>query len=126
MATKKMLVAFDPEEPDSQTSDFLVPQWSEDGVPFLLGLKSGKTRAYGMVIFTGREVSPQRVLAKLVDSGRFVPSVDKVLAEIDTYLGMIRDCRIGAVVALSPSDDYPGFCLEKADFKRSSPRKPLA
>ena len=125
LATKKLLVAFDPAEPDSQSSDFLVPQWSEDQKPFFLGLKSGKVMEYGMVVFAGREVSPNDLFAMLVDSGRSVPSVEKVLAELESYLDMIKLCRVGAVLALRPSSDYPGFRLEEADVRPSSSRRSL-
>jgi len=119
-----MLVTFDPAHPDSQLSDFLAPQWNKDGRPFFYGLKSGKEREYGMVVYTGREVSPNDLFAKLVDSGRSVLAVEKLLAELESYLNMIRTFRVGTVVVLRPSDGCPGFCLEETDVEPCpSPRQ---
>ncbi len=75
--TKKLLVAFDPTKPDIHSSDFLVP-WNRAGQPVLLGLKSNQDCTYGLLVFVGRAVSEDDLLAKLVDSGTAIENGDNI------------------------------------------------
>jgi len=49
--SRKVLVAFDPSEPNKQSSDFLIPIY-EDGQLKLIGTKSKSASEYGIVVLT--------------------------------------------------------------------------
>ena len=102
--SKKVLVAFDPEKPDKQSSDFLVPIPTEGGGVALRGSKSGKLAAYGLVVMTGNSVNENDLFAKLVDTGQKVPSVDECLARLSAYIEQVKSVRIGNIVELESSD----------------------
>ena len=125
MTTKKLLVAFDPKRPQVESSDFLVPAWEEE-TPCLLGLKSGKLHDYGLVVFLGRDVTVNDLFAKLVDTGREVENVDRIVAELGAYLGMVKERRIGEVLSVEATPgEAIGFALRKTDVKASSAGKKL-
>lgn len=96
--SKKVLVAFDPEKPDKQSSDFLVPVPIEGGGVALLGSKSGKVASYGLVVLTGKSVNENDLFAKLVDTGQKVASVDECLARLSTFIEQVKGVRIGNIV----------------------------
>lgn len=117
--TKKLLVAFDPKCTEAKSSDFLAPVW-EGETPRLLGLKSGKLHKYGLVVFVGRDFTANDLFAKLVDAGRKVESVDRVLAELGAYLGMVKVRRIGEVLSVEAApDEAIGFALQQTNLKAS-------
>jgi hypothetical protein len=101
--TKKLLVAFDPAKPDSQSSDFIIP-WNREGQPVFLGLKSSKDCTYGLMVFVGRAVSENDLFAKLVDSGAFIENVEDTLACLRNYVTQLQSLKIGNVVRIIPSD----------------------
>lgn len=98
--TKKLLVAFNPEKPDAESSDFLIP-WNQEGQFVFLGLKSGKQHRYGMIAFVGRSISVNDLFARLVDSGAFIPNVDEMLASLQDYVEQLQAFRIGNVVRIT-------------------------
>jgi hypothetical protein len=120
MTTKKCLVAFDLECPETPSRDFLAPVWEGDA-PRLLGLESGKFWDYGRVVFVGQDITKNEVFAKLVEAGRNISDVDQTLAELESYLGMVKEHCIGDVMMIerSPSGTV-GFALRKAKAKPGS------
>lgn len=108
--TKKLLVAFNPERPEVQSSDFLIP-WNLESQPVFHGLKSGRDCTYGMMIFVGRAVSENDLFAKLVDSGASIKSVDNTLATLQSYISQLQGLKIGNVVRIVPNIDT-SFGLE--------------
>lgn len=96
--SKKVLVAFDPEKPDKSSSDFLVPVKNESGEIEFLGTRSKKAIRYGMVILTSRAVTENDLFAKLVDTGRKVPSVADTLDMLGKFLDAMKTVKIGNVV----------------------------
>jgi hypothetical protein len=108
--TKKLLVAFDPERPDDASSDFLVPLHFK-GRTFLHGLKSGNEQRYGLMVYIGRSISEDDLLAKLLDSRPEIKSDDTLLESFRRYVASLQALRIGNVVRLY---DTPtgGFVLE--------------
>ena len=107
--SKKVLVAFDPEKPEKSSSDFLVPIRGESGELEFLGTKSGKAVPYGMVILTSRAVTENDLFAKLVDTGKKVPSVEDTLATLCSFLEAMKTVKIGNVVTVAASDDGVSF-----------------
>ena len=65
ITTKKLLVAFDPSNPDARSSDFLAPINDSSGL-FLFGLKSKKSHTQGMMVYLGKDITVNDVAAKLV------------------------------------------------------------
>lgn len=102
--SKKVLVAFDPEKPDKQSSDFLVPIPTEDGGVALLGSKSGKVASYGLVVLTGKSVNENDLFAKLVDTGQKVPSVDECLTRLIAFNEQVKAVRIGNIVEIETAN----------------------
>lgn len=106
-ATMKMLVAFDPSEPDSQTTDFLIP-WNRDGQQVFLGLKSGKESAMGMMVFVGRPITENDLFAKLVDSATVIANVDATLDLLRSYLDGLQALKIGNVARIRSTSQIDG------------------
>jgi len=100
--SKKLLVAFNPERPDVQSSDFLIP-WNLESQPVFHGLKSGKDCPCGIVVFLRRAVSENDLFAKLVDLGAFINSVDNTLATLRSYIDQLKGLKIGKVVRIVPN-----------------------
>jgi hypothetical protein len=111
--TKKILVAFDPARPKAQSGDFAIPV-SVDGAIRLVGLSSGKSLSQGMMVYLGREITVNDVFAKLVDSGRKIPSVDQAVKVIGDYFAMLQEHKIGNIVGLEAAPgSTEGFRLVK-------------
>lgn len=103
--SRKVLVAFDPDKPDKQSSDFLVPIYPEGSKMALLGSRSGKLWKYGLVVLTSRAVNKNDLFAKLVDAGQKVPSVDACLSRLEAFVEQMKAVKIGNIVSLATDDD---------------------
>ncbi len=123
--SKKLLVRFDPNRPEKQSSDFLAPISDGNRTVTLASLKNSKVSEYGLVVFTGRAVTSNDVFAKLVDSGKKIDSVDETLADFEAYVEQLRSFNIGNVLELKTNDSLPrGFELKKTDLKVGASKKP--
>ena len=120
--TKKCLVAFDPDKPQSKSSDFLCPIDDKGGVCFL-GLKTNKIHTMGLVIFTGKDLSPNDLFARLVETGRKIDSVDGTFKNIVEYLESLILQRIGDVCTIVRKDSR--VVLVQTDCRSPSKRVPL-
>jgi hypothetical protein len=118
-----MLVAYDPARPDAASSDFLAPVNDSTGL-LLFGLRSKKSRAQGMMVFIGKDITVNDLFAKLVDSGRKIESVERTVAVLQSYLRMLQDYKIGNILAVEPCSEEPcGFRLKK--IADAPPVKPI-
>ena len=116
-----MLVRFDPKNPEGSSSEFLIPTRLDNGEMAFTSLKSERISEYGLVIFTGRDLAPEDVFAKLVDSGKRVLSVEKTMADINAFLEDIALHKVGSVLKLvSVEGDSRGFRLENTKLKARS------
>jgi len=123
--TKKLLVAFNPDKPNSKSKDFLFPIYTEDN-PKFFGLSSGKYFEYGMLVLVGKSVSVNDLFAKLVDSGREIESVDETLESIGNYFELAKTFKIGNIVqAVEDTSSIIGVGLERVNFKPSPKKKDL-
>ncbi len=102
MITKKILIAFDFDDSNSKLSDFLIPVF-EEGSPKFFGLKSCKSVDFGMMVYIGRDVTPNDLFAKLVGTGRKIENVDKIMQNIEEYLRMLQNYKIGNILAIEAS-----------------------
>ena len=115
--TKKLLVAFDPIDPNSGSSDFLVPVL-ENGEPKLLGLISKRIVDYGLVVYVGNKVKAEDIFARLVDSGTVVRNVKETFKQIEIYLSQIKNHKIGSVIEIVPDQNNENsFTLQKSSLK---------
>ena len=103
--SKKVLVAFAPDNPDKQSSDFLVPVQLKDNEMALLGSRSGKLWKYGVVVLTSRAVNENDFFAKLVDTGQKVPDVDACLARLESFVMQLKTVKIGNIVNIAIDND---------------------
>ena len=99
-STKKLLVAFDPEQPDRRSSEFLIPFQTAEQV-VLYGLKSGEECSNGLVVYLGRGITENDLFAKLVDSGTRIENVDETVDGLRQYIERLQSFKIGNVVRLS-------------------------
>ncbi|WP_417386271.1 hypothetical protein [Gimesia sp.] len=98
--SKKILVAFDPKQPDKRSSNFLVPVKINEGSFAFLGSNSGKLVSYGLVVLTSKNVIENDLFAKLVDIGHKISNVEECLANLEVFLEEIKSTRIGNIVEL--------------------------
>ena len=103
--SKKLLVTFDPQNPDKSSNDLLVPVYNELGKVELLGTRSGKIIPYGLVILTSRIVTENDLFAKLVETGRRIPDVDGTLALLANFLEVLKGMKIGNVTEIKLDQD---------------------
>jgi len=117
--TKKALVRFDPKKPEKITSDFLAPNVTGYGEIQLISLKNGKSAAYGVVVYTGHDLNPPDLFAKLVDSKHKFASVDQSLKALEFYLQELMTFKIGQILELHPDDTLPhGFQIRKSSISK--------
>jgi hypothetical protein len=110
--TKKLLVAYDESKPAAEKGDFLVIIF-EGTDPVFFGLKSRRTCKSGRMVFVGKEIRPEDIFAKLIDSGRKIENVDQTLKNITSYIRQLENFKIGNVVAIAAKNNDLGFELVK-------------
>lgn len=103
-STKKMLVAFDPKRPNETSSDFLIPIMHKD-TWVLSGLVSNRSYGFGMVVFTGRNIAEDDLLARLVDNKTPVENETLTLAYLSSYIEQIRGFTVGNIVSIVPTSE---------------------
>lgn len=115
--SKKMVVRFDPKNPKKASSDFLAPFRDESGNVYLASLKNARNASFGLVVYTGREITCNDVFAKLVDSGMKIESVEEKQTDIQSFLTQIAQFKIGDVIEINSEIDGPNTVkLRKAEF----------
>ncbi len=73
-----------------------------------------------MVIFTGKELRPNDLFARLVATGRKIESVDATMKNLAEYLAEVKNHRIGDIVKVERHGER--LVLSKTDVSPSSPR----
>ena len=113
ITTKKLLVSFDPSNPDGRGGGFVVPAIAGERVCFL-DLQSNRQSDFAMMVFIGREVAANDLFAKLVETGRQIESVEETFQVLSQFVGSLGSFRIGNVVSIeSAQQDAGGFRLVK-------------
>ena len=113
VTTKKLLVAYDPKKPRGQSGDFLVPILDTGGL-CLWGTRSKQRVDQGRLVYLGEEITLNDVVARLVDSGHKIESVERTLRQVEAYLRMLQDYRIGNILVVeAASSEDCGFRLRK-------------
>jgi hypothetical protein len=120
--TKKLLVAFDPSDPDAGAGDFVVPV-SEEGQISFVGLRSKKPSALGRMVYVGKDITVNDLFAKLVDSGRKIPSVNQTIKMLTDYVITLQEHKIGNILSVETTAPPDGFQLTKVANTPSGSRK---
>jgi hypothetical protein len=110
--TKTLLVTFNPSNPDAGAGDFVVPVL-EDGRVFFVGMRSKKPSELGRMVYVGKDVTVNDLFAKLVDSGRKVPSVEQTLKMLTAYVVMLQEHKVGNILSVEANAASVGFGLTK-------------
>ncbi len=105
--TKKMLVSYDLKRPQGASNDFLVPI-SIEGRMILFGLKSGRERGYGLVVYIGTSINEKDVFDRIPDSKARIENVDDTLTRLRQYLEKLQTLRLGNIVRLIPNQNEDG------------------
>lgn len=102
--TKKLLVAFEPSYPDEPSSDFLVPLNIGGHVTFY-GLKSGAFPTFGLVVYTGKAVTEEDIVLRLMDARENMDDCQHIKRLCELYIRGLHHFRIGNVLCISETDE---------------------
>lgn len=109
MATKKILVPYDLDNPKKDYNVFLYPNINSLEINSFIEIGKNKEWKVGRVVFTGKTITKNDVFAKIVDSGERIESVNKLLQQLDEYLNQISLFKIGDIVGIRYTEN--GFEL---------------
>src|SRR5215470_15705289 len=99
MLTRKLLVAFDPRNPEKQSNDFLIVAIEGKG-PTLIGVSSNKSATAGLVVYTGTEIGANDLFKRIVDRGRRIDDVEQTLRILERYVRQLQEFRIGNILSV--------------------------
>jgi len=108
--TRKLLVPIDIDNPSKKINDYLYPDPTDCGL-LLRRIKTGKEWKFGMVILTS-ETNENDIFKKIVDSGKNIESVDKLLSSLKDYVIEMPNYKIGNVLRLNENELKVGFEIE--------------
>lgn len=105
-------------------SDHVVPM-ERDGVWSLVRLDSQKATPRAFIAYIGVSITSQELIEAMRDVGLLLDTDPDPAERIDAYVRMIPDFKVGNVVAIEPSDEFPGLRLVKlANMPPSPPPTP--
>lgn len=108
--TKKILVPIDIKDPQKKINDFLFPAPTDGGMT-LTGIKSGKQWEHGMVILTS-QLNENDIFKRIVDSGKKIESVEKLLNALKDYVSELPKYKIGNILKLNDKKTKVNFIVE--------------
>lgn len=102
--TKKLLVPFTDEAGPAKGRVFVAPVHDgANGVTYVM-MPGGKPVKKAMVAFVGSEMSVQKFMVRMVDSGfKIMPSYDWQSEVVSAYLAAVKKLKIGSIVELNPT-----------------------
>ncbi|MBC2606305.1 hypothetical protein H5P27_09615 [Pelagicoccus albus] len=100
--TKKYFIATTGEK-RPRGSDFVLPHRLEGGLN-LVSTKNGKKIERFMTVFTGVDLTPQKILKKMIDSGLKIESVDQALEDCTRILEKAKESKIGYIYSTEDSE----------------------
>jgi hypothetical protein len=119
-STRKMPVRAD-EQNHKTSSEHLVPQLSDSPSGFV-SVKTGKGCSRGVVIYLGRDVTPEMMLERY--SKVSTPTIDREMAlnRLASYCEALQTVKIGNLVSVSFSPDgLPILKVEQEYFLSQKP-----
>ena len=109
--TKKYFVAASSE--GHNEADFIVPVRKFGDLSFA-SIKTREPVSRFRTVYTGIDLTPAIVFAKMVDSGFAFESVEQTLSDLKTLLERSRDAKLGYVYEADQSRaDFEFSCLGK-------------
>ena len=108
--TRKILVPIDIENPERIINDFLYPKPTENGF-VLTGIKTGEKSSFGRVILTSK-IDENDIFKRIVDSGIKIPSVEKLINALKSYVKEIPNYKIGNILEINDSKNHLEFELK--------------
>ena len=122
--TKKFAVAAKPDGANLRNGEFVVPTVHDSAGSGFVGLESGRSYSAATVVYTGVELSVEKILAK----AKFdLPQNERARKILGSYLDEIASQRVGNVIAttVSPGGDVRLSKLPvKSRAETSGPRLP--
>lgn len=126
MKTKKSVYSYSFGDYKSTKKDFLIPYPDNAVDGFFLGLTSGKQQKYGLVVMTGRDLSKDDLMGKLIQSGRKIIDVTYTLELLNHYLILLKEFKIGNVIEVKYNSSLPygfGLYLVSKSLPNKSPKR---
>ena len=115
MATKKILVPYDLNNPKRDYNGYLYPNINSLEINSFVEVEKNKEWKVGRVVYVGKTITKNDVFAKIVDSGNRIESVNSLLQLLDEYLNQISLFKIGDIVGIR----YTNNSFELFDYKRT-------
>ena len=105
--TKKMLVPVVPDNDGwNDERGWLIPLWTEDGITYLT-VPGSKRRQFGLVVYTGKELSALDLLEKMRETEAHIPDIEKQRSILEEFLESVSNFRIGDIVCCADVDGKP-------------------
>ena len=98
--TKKFLIAFsDQGVRKTKKKEFLIPDLNQISNNFI-GIETGKPCQYGLVVYTGVELTPSLVIEKLLGNKVIQQTNEAIEIILFDYLQFIKSCKIADVIEI--------------------------
>jgi hypothetical protein len=116
MNTKKILAPIDLGDPNKILSGYLYPNIDLENITSFLDITKNKEWEVGMVVFLGKSINKNDLFSKIIDTGKHVPSVSRLIDSIENYFQQLSKFKIGDFVGIKPTEE--GFELIKLEKPR--------
>ncbi|MBD2806794.1 hypothetical protein ID855_19345 [Xenorhabdus sp. ZM] len=100
--TKKMLVAYNPNKPDSRRGNFIIPLILKGERKFI-NIKNGKSVDYGLVVFIGKDITANDIFDKLKSSN--VNEINDSMLQIELYINSVNEFKIGDIIRINENSE---------------------
>ena len=119
-STRKMPVRAD-EQKRRTSSEHLVPQLSDSPSGFV-SVKTGKSCSRGVVVYLGRDVTPEMMLERYCKVSTLPIGRDIALSRLAAYSEALQTVKIGNLVSVAFSPDgMPILQVEQEHFLSQTP-----
>ena len=85
-----MLVKYDPANPEKSSSEFLFPN-RNSGTIALCSIKNNAPSEFGLVVYTGRDLSSADLFARIIETGHVIKSVEQMMCDLKIFLIEIKN-----------------------------------
>ena len=92
--------------------EFLVPQIGPPVRHVFVGIDSGKYAEFGVICYTGKDVTANDLFARYVDNRAKIPDVGHALEVFNEFLRQLTAFRVGNVLSIRYGDRAFQLALE--------------
>ena len=103
--TKKMLAAVDIDRITMRKGGFVLPSQDDHDLEVFASIDGNGIATFACVSYTGRDLDANALFARYVESGAKIADVDRLLAQLDDYLGQIKTFKVGNVLGIRSDGD---------------------